>query len=412
MLQAYKNEVVADVSIRQAELRQLELDYYVANYWLWCGASTIVGGFLFNQLTTPIPYETSYLVSSVYLSLTSGAFGASVCTVTWTVFLAMWGPGLALRGPDGIASFHRAVDFLKKEQESVYLMFKLAILLYFFSSILLTWVFPSRFYVHLSCMLIFAGIFAFVFLLERSMKSKLKGFSIETLQNENALVDGKIESLKQLGKVGDLDESATISFDQDYMDRENHQQTTQFANAAKTNAFTTFFGGGGSSGTSAAAHPGGDTKRGEYHHGLYDTTVTREIYQENMHGGSSTHGRQEHGGSGGSVAQTVLRSLHDFMFSSPSSAVAAGEDPTTASRRLQNGQLYHGVSTSAASGIRSPPEPLSASNQTNQHLLVNATKDSVLSTSTAGFPGGGTVPLLNGSATAGTGAPESPPRPK
>jgi len=41
MLQLFKNEVVAQANVKQADIRQRELDYYTNNYWTWGQTATI-----------------------------------------------------------------------------------------------------------------------------------------------------------------------------------------------------------------------------------------------------------------------------------------------------------------------------------------------------------------------------------
>lgn len=53
----------------------------------------------------------------------------------------MFGPGLALRGGDGAASMHKAVDNMKKESTNCFLFFILQLLFFHVSSFLLMWLY-------------------------------------------------------------------------------------------------------------------------------------------------------------------------------------------------------------------------------------------------------------------------------
>lgn len=311
MLQAYKNEVVADVGVRQASLRQLELDYYVSNYWLWCGASTFIGGFLFSQLTNEIPYDCPYLLSCLYLCFTCAAFGCSICVVTWAVFLAMWGPGLALRGSDGLTSYNAAVDFLKSQQESVYRTFQYEIFFYFCSSGLLLWVFPARFYVNLTCMALFAAIALGVVGLQKWMTRKLKGFGVSTSKTN----DGVIKNFSSaLTRVTDLDSASTKAYFEtergiaiDGGEHDQHPSSSSHLDALRTIPPASYtakkvHGGGlfdSMSGSTGHHHGGGgllsqstssygDTKQGRHHPGLYDSA--HNLYAGPDYGESSDDG--------------------------------------------------------------------------------------------------------------------------
>jgi hypothetical protein len=53
----------------------------------------------------------------------------------------MFGPGLALRGGDGAASMHKAVENMKKESTTCFLFFILQLLFFHLSSFLLMWLY-------------------------------------------------------------------------------------------------------------------------------------------------------------------------------------------------------------------------------------------------------------------------------
>ena len=40
-----------------------------------------------------------------------------LCIVTWTVLVCTWGPGSALRGPNGMKSFHETLALLKEDAD-------------------------------------------------------------------------------------------------------------------------------------------------------------------------------------------------------------------------------------------------------------------------------------------------------
>ncbi len=53
----------------------------------------------------------------------------------------MFGPGLALRGGEGAASMHKAVDNMKKESTQCFKFFILQLLFFHVSSFLLMWLY-------------------------------------------------------------------------------------------------------------------------------------------------------------------------------------------------------------------------------------------------------------------------------
>ena len=58
-----------------------------------------------------------------YLAFTTLCLSLDLCIVTWTVLVCTWAPGNALRGPDGMTSFHETLSLLKEEQMSIYYTF-------------------------------------------------------------------------------------------------------------------------------------------------------------------------------------------------------------------------------------------------------------------------------------------------
>ena len=58
-----------------------------------------------------------------YLGFTTLCLSLDLCIVTWTVLVCTWAPGNALRGPDGMTSFHETLSLLKEEQMSIYYAF-------------------------------------------------------------------------------------------------------------------------------------------------------------------------------------------------------------------------------------------------------------------------------------------------
>ena len=52
----------------------------------------------------------------------------------------MFGPGLALRGPEGAASMHKAVDIMQEYSRSAFNVFMTGLVFFHVSSLLLMWI--------------------------------------------------------------------------------------------------------------------------------------------------------------------------------------------------------------------------------------------------------------------------------
>ena len=65
--------------------------------------------------------------------------GFGLLTIVISSLCGMLGPGLALRGPDGPKSVHKAVDVMKTEAVACFAFFMLQLLFFHISSFTLMW---------------------------------------------------------------------------------------------------------------------------------------------------------------------------------------------------------------------------------------------------------------------------------
>lgn len=200
MLQLYKNEVVTSATLKQSEVRKAELKLYTDNFWVWGGTSTVLAGFLFEQITSPVPESTPWGLEFVYLVSTSLCLGLSLCIITWTVLICMWGPGKALRGHEGMKSLHETLEFMREEHGKLYRIFLLSILTYFGSTTAKVWVFPSRTTVNLACSLLLGVLFIALLVMQFRLEYRIGG---NIWKHEGA--DGRIKGLEAFEAVTDLD---------------------------------------------------------------------------------------------------------------------------------------------------------------------------------------------------------------
>jgi len=66
--------------------------------------------------------------------------GCELLTVTISTFCTMFGPGLALRGPEGATSMHKAVDIMQEYSRSSFNVFLAGLVFFHVSSLLLMWI--------------------------------------------------------------------------------------------------------------------------------------------------------------------------------------------------------------------------------------------------------------------------------
>lgn len=121
------------------------------------GQSAMLTGFCYAGLSLDSE-KKSWIINFGYLSVTTMAMGFGLLTIVISSLCGMLGPGLALRGPDGPNSVHKAVDTMKNEAITCFAFFILQLLFFHISSFSLMWMlYPSR-------VAIIVNIVLFVFL--------------------------------------------------------------------------------------------------------------------------------------------------------------------------------------------------------------------------------------------------------
>ena len=147
MLYADKRNLETNLQVSLLKIREKELNFYVQNCIAsarrpLCHArpclaqgqdrppppsavgtqSAVLAGFAYNGIIqVDIPTGSSEILKGVWLITSVCAMGFEMICLVNTSFCVMFGPGLALRGPDG--SMHAAVDGLMLEYRRAALFF-------------------------------------------------------------------------------------------------------------------------------------------------------------------------------------------------------------------------------------------------------------------------------------------------
>lgn len=88
------------------------------------GQSAMLTGFCYGGLSIDSEVK-SWIIQFGYLSCTTTAMGFGLLTIVIASLCGMLGPGLALRGPEGPSSVHKAVDTMKDESVMCFSFFML-----------------------------------------------------------------------------------------------------------------------------------------------------------------------------------------------------------------------------------------------------------------------------------------------
>lgn len=118
---------MTDFQVKVFEIRQKELNYFVGLYGTMAGISSFFAGFAYNTLKATLPPATYLILRLLFLSITCLSVGFEVCAISNCAFCCLFGPGMALRGPNGLKSMEQAVNVLQERSEQTlsYLMYGL-----------------------------------------------------------------------------------------------------------------------------------------------------------------------------------------------------------------------------------------------------------------------------------------------
>jgi hypothetical protein len=163
MLRANKNATMTDFQVKIFEIRQKELNYFVGLYGTMAGISSFFAGFAYHTLKATLPAGTHMVLVVLFLSVTCLSVGFEVCAISNSAFCCLFGPGMALRGPNGLKSMELAVNVLQErsEQTLAYLMYGLYGQIG--SSMVLSWIKYDFF----SAFIITCGLCLLLFLVHR-----------------------------------------------------------------------------------------------------------------------------------------------------------------------------------------------------------------------------------------------------
>lgn len=142
MNRANQRAVLQEANMLLVDIRSAEVQYYDSFFNNFATNAALMIGFicgavsqvpaLDNPSGAPYPWIVMYWIGS------AGTVGAAVHVLVCAVFVAVFGQGLALRGP--IGSMVKAVDGMVSEQEHVLFYFVVTIVFFAFQSIGMYWV--------------------------------------------------------------------------------------------------------------------------------------------------------------------------------------------------------------------------------------------------------------------------------
>mmetsp|Transcript_8900 Transcript_8900/g.14912 ORF Transcript_8900/g.14912 Transcript_8900/m.14912 type:complete len:406 (-) Transcript_8900:419-1636(-) len=137
MLYADKQALETDLKVSLLAIRERELSLYTENCRSIGTQAALLAGFAYGGACLAsyfFPEDSSDLMRASYLVATTFAMDLNVAALFASTMCTMFGPGLALRGPDG--SMEQAVEGLALEYRLIFVIFFLGLLFFYISACL------------------------------------------------------------------------------------------------------------------------------------------------------------------------------------------------------------------------------------------------------------------------------------
>eukprot|EP00741_Cyanophora_paradoxa_P007412 tig00001128_g7171.t1 len=139
MLAADKQALESSLKKSSLQIRERELNFFTSNFSALATQAALLAGFSYTGLQIDFPDLDArmMLLRALYYFISTMSMGLNLLTVCNATFCNMFGPGLALRGPDG--SMHRAVDGMNYERNWTFKFFCAGMVSFHISGISLAW---------------------------------------------------------------------------------------------------------------------------------------------------------------------------------------------------------------------------------------------------------------------------------
>eukprot|EP00658_Telonema_sp_P-2_P038741 TRINITY_DN27736_c0_g1_i1.p1 TRINITY_DN27736_c0_g1~~TRINITY_DN27736_c0_g1_i1.p1 ORF type:complete len:191 (-),score=44.92 TRINITY_DN27736_c0_g1_i1:214-786(-) len=139
MLNADKELLLSNLKQNALTLREKELNFFNENFAAVGTQAALIAGFSMTALAElGVPEEAPRFFKTSFYLFTVITLACELHCVCSTTFICVWGPGLALRGPDG--SINRAVDGMMEERDQVFFSFGAGIISFILAAIAACWI--------------------------------------------------------------------------------------------------------------------------------------------------------------------------------------------------------------------------------------------------------------------------------
>jgi hypothetical protein len=133
MLYADKRALEVNLQVALLRIRNKELTFYTDNLLAIGTQASLLAGFAYGGIIMVAwPPDANEFLKGCYLCATTGALSLELAVVGGSMIAAIYGPMLALRGPDG--AMHRAVDGMLLEYKVAFILFSTGLGLFLLSS--------------------------------------------------------------------------------------------------------------------------------------------------------------------------------------------------------------------------------------------------------------------------------------
>ena len=138
MLYADKAVLKSTIKQRSTQLREKELALFTENFAAIGTQAALLAGFSLTSLAEfNVPPDGNRFCKSAFYVLVITTFASALHCVCNTTFVSVWGPGLALRGPEG--SMAVAIESMIDERRHVFTSFGIAVMSFLMAAISMAW---------------------------------------------------------------------------------------------------------------------------------------------------------------------------------------------------------------------------------------------------------------------------------
>jgi hypothetical protein len=204
MIVADKEALATQLKRSSLIIQEKEINFFTSNFNSLATQSALLAGFAFSALSSIDTKDDHTLLAFFFYASTAISMCLNLLVVISCTFCNMWGPGMALRGPDG--SMAKAVSGMDAERQEIFLFFGLGLWFLMLGLIAVAW---CKAFWHNAVLVTFIAV-VFMQLFLRYTRRIWNRFSLENTEVvSGTLVLGGVDAgTFEIGRVSNRREQA------------------------------------------------------------------------------------------------------------------------------------------------------------------------------------------------------------